>query len=211
MCSWTGCLPNGSNVNCFTETCYAVVITKSFKIKYRCFFSIALEEKAFNRGHLAGEGGVRACIIPSMLLKVKLIAHVAYFGLTEFFKHCGLQNLIWVLIECVSRDTSLVPPLCLLQWKSLVPQAFITLDGSYPPKIRVRFEQISLSSFQASSYFSFSILSDNSRCQSFYAKRCRALWVLAPLFFALPHCLQTLLLLPPESLGNSLSVSIFQT
>lgn len=49
------CLPNGSNVYYFTGTCYAMVITKSFKIKYCFFFSFGLEEKAFNRGHLARE------------------------------------------------------------------------------------------------------------------------------------------------------------
>lgn len=70
-----------------------MVITKSFKIKYCCFFSFGLEEKTFNRGHLAEEGKSQSIHNTIKLTESQaLIADVAYFGLTVL-KHSGFQNL----------------------------------------------------------------------------------------------------------------------
>lgn len=126
QCSSTGCLPKGSDINCFTETCYAMVIMKSFKIKHYWFLSFGLEEKAFNRGHLAGEGGVGPYNTIKLAESQALIADGAYFGLTEVLKHSGLQNNLSLLprnsLLKASTGTRTLS-LWLLQWKSLAPQA----------------------------------------------------------------------------------------
>lgn len=61
-------------VNSFTGTSWALAVMKSLRVKHCCFFSFGLEEKAFERVKLAGEG-VRTCIMPSSMLKIKADIH----------------------------------------------------------------------------------------------------------------------------------------
>lgn len=75
-------------VNCFTGTSCVLVIMKSFRIEHCCSFCFGLEEKAFERVKLAGEG-VRAWYHQAYW-KSRLM----YIDFTQVLKYSGLQNFL---------------------------------------------------------------------------------------------------------------------